>query len=250
MNRKHFILCLTACLFSLSLGNAYATSISLDGTFDTGEWDGHYVSDDGVGPNGYLGPGYGGQAFDAEYLGLKIEGSTLSFGLQTGLNLQNGAWSGGLHFAPGDFALDVNNDSIFDYAIDFSISGGDVTYSLLEVQSWQDVMYPQHGIANPFQYDEGTQVGDTFGGAYGSGVFANNADGGTSYVLEGSFDLALLALHTLGDPITLRWTMECGNDYVSITGDTASPTPTPEPATMLLVGTGLLGLAGVRRRMK
>lgn len=248
MNSKLITLCMTLCVFPLFLGNAFSASIVVDGTFDTSEWAGNYASDDGVGPGGYLGPGYGGQAFDVEYLGLSIEGSTLNFGLQTGFDLQNGAWSGGIHFAPGDFALDVNNDSIFDYAIDFSISGGNVTYSLLEVQAWEDVMYPQHGIANPFQYDQGTQVGDTFEGGFGSGVFANNADGGTSYVLEGSFDLSLLALHTLGDPIALQWTMACGNDYLTITGDTSAPTPTPEPATMLLMGSGLLGLAGLRKR--
>jgi len=40
-----------------------------------------------------------------------------------------------------------------------------------------------------------------------------------------------------------HWTMACGNDVVEGGG-----TPVPEPATMLLLGSGLLGLAGYAKR--
>lgn len=33
-------------------------------------------------------------------------------------------------------------------------------------------------------------------------------------------------------------------------GDNNTPAPVPEPATMLLLGTGLLGLAGIRKKVK
>jgi hypothetical protein len=49
----------------------------------------------------------------------------------------------------------------------------------------------------------------------------------------------------IGDVETMgfHWTMACGNDVVEGGG-----TPAPEPATMLLVGSGLLGLAGYGRK--
>ena len=43
-----------------------------------------------------------------------------------------------------------------------------------------------------------------------------------------------------------HWTMTCGNDVI----EGGAPAPVPEPATALLFGAGLAGLAGVVRRKK
>jgi hypothetical protein len=40
--------------------------------------------------------------------------------------------------------------------------------------------------------------------------------------------------------------MYCGNDV----GDVTATAPVPEPATILLFGTGLVGLAGFRKKLK
>jgi len=45
------------------------------------------------------------------------------------------------------------------------------------------------------------------------------------------------------DEMGFHWTMACGNDVVEGGG-----TPIPEPATMLLLGSGLIGLAGYGRK--
>lgn len=229
---------LTALIFSTCMmisTTVFATTIAIDGNFGLSEWNGYYASEDGVGPGGYLGPGYGGQKFDVEYLGLYVDGTgTVYFGLQTGFNIKNGVTHNNIHYGAGDLALDVNNNGSYDYAIRFDLSGSTPALTLYDVTTWQNVMYPQHAIADPYRYATGAAEPATFNAAYASGVFANNIDGGTSYVLEGSFDLSSLALYA-GGPLALHWTMECGNDYLN-----TETSPVPEPGTISLICLGIV----------
>lgn len=221
-------------------------AITIDGNFGLAEWSGYYAAEDGVGAKGYVGPGYGGQQFDVEYLGLRVDTGTVYFGLQTGFNLKNGVTYGGTHYGAGDLALDVNNNGSYDYAIRFDLSGSTPALTLYDVTTWQSVMYPQHAVADPYRYATGSAEPATFNAAYGSGVFANNSDGGTSYVLEGSFALSSLASYS-GGPLALHWTMECGNDYLNTT-----TSPVPEPSTLFLLGFGILSCSawGLMRRRR
>jgi hypothetical protein len=103
-----------------------ARAITVDGDFYTtaNEWDGFYSEEDFVGSGGYVGPGWGGQDFDVEQLGLKFTpGGTLYFGLRTGFDFINGVDYGGTLYTPGDFVFDVNSDGNYDFAVDFAFTG-------------------------------------------------------------------------------------------------------------------------------
>ncbi len=243
---KKYIKYILAVMISLTMASA-SQAVTLDGVFDnTGEWAGYHASEDGVGTGGFVGPGWGGQDFDVEYLGLKVTGNTVYFGLQTGFNLGTGevVWGGDTYYA-GDIAINIDGDADFEYGISFTVAGGVPSFELYAVSSWEDPTYDE---STPYLMDSATLLYDEtfFDGAYGEGLFANNSDGDNSYVLEGSFDLSLLALYTGGE-IGIHWTMSCGNDVLDYS---TTPVVTPEPSTYILLGSAMAGLVAWRRRQK
>lgn len=262
-----------ALLISLTPVSTYAGAL---GFWATDGWTAMTL--DSHGGDGVVGPGVGGQQFDAEFLYYKQSGNLLSIGLQAGFNLITGYESHSSSpndYYSGDLALSFDGSagsSGYEYAVDFGLMtkdydlntvdmgttttpGEDLAglYSVNPVSGWNNDVYSGHSSANPFAADVGTLLQgltlgvDMFTGS-GAGTGSGTGDAGnqTSYYRTVTFDIGSLGL---SGPITLdaHWTMSCGNDYINGTTTLSS---VPEPSTMALMFMSLMGIGWAGRRKR
>jgi len=199
----------------------------------SGGLDINYITEDAVGSGGYVGPGWGGQTFDAEAIYFDNDAQNAYIAIITGLP-ESGAY--GWH--PGDIGIDVGGDGVYEFGIKVTTSK---LYSNLTAGNWKKVHYSAYSEASPWRMKNITNKPNV------SIPFVYSSEQNTHYVLEASIPLNLLGLSANpGDPITpltIHWTMECGNDYLNLNADV---NPVPEPMSFLLLGMGLLGLAGMK----
>lgn len=215
---------------------------------------------DTAGDSGFVGPNYGGQNYDVEFLGVRQQGSRLYLAMVSGLRPDNGFE----RFGPGDIRIVVNGIAYgievgggaggggggvltegtegSTYKLDANgfTSGHNVaalphaaaqtTGSIWKNSTWiMDPIAP----ATPVQFQGGTQVG------MADYVYTRNTVTSQHSIIEASFETGLFGdIHS----IEIAWGPACGNDVLSVTGDIN----VPEPHVLSLLAVGLAGIA-VRR---
>jgi hypothetical protein len=199
------------------------------------------------------------QVWDLE--GFVLKNKSLS--IVAGFDLRDGNPYGGYQYMSGDIFIDDTNQTsgkafngyTYEYVLDMDYSTGKYSVYMLNSNSQfnegklvEETNYP---LSAPYRYQSGgTAVTGwqniSFTYYDFNSTLMTNAMTGYSGTNHNALTVDLGFLPDGTDFIS-HFTIECGND--NLMGETEIPTHgVPEPATMLLLGLGLIGVAAIRRK--
>ncbi|THB70076.1 MAG: PEP-CTERM sorting domain-containing protein [Gammaproteobacteria bacterium] len=280
LNMNNLLKILSAATLALS-APIFATPFVIDGDLsdwgvtvadnNNSQWNvrndvlGYMVEDqnDRARSGGYLGPNYGGQNYDGEFMGVALSGNDLVIAISTGQRADNGFTK----YSPGDLliytdlgiyalemgggkgatAVPVLTEGAVGSTYTLNRNGNTIGYADTAAAQvvgsiWSDVDF----VLDPISPKREVQFeinGNSQMHGLADFVYTSTSETSQHAIYEMAFDLSAITATSVEK---IFWAPSCGNDELYVQLDL--PINIPEPAGIALFGLGILGLAGVRKR--